>query len=91
MNQRCMMKKILLSNNGYSVPYLHQLILIKTNEQYIKIFHKYMVNFSNRIMDTHIKMDEGNLSLSYDYIHNGLTMLISDFEMCDFIKFNKSN
>lgn len=62
----------------------------KTNEQYIKIFHKYMVNFSNRIMDTHIKMDEGNLPLSYDYIHNGLTMLISDFEMCDFTKFNKS-
>lgn len=62
----------------------------RTKEAYLNIFNKHTALLLNRIMDTHINMeDDDNVDGAYNHVHHGLVTLISEFEKCDFTVFNK--
>lgn len=62
----------------------------RTNKEYINIFHKTMVMFSNRAMETFISTDQDNAMESFNYIQEAYNKLMSEFDLCDFTSFNKS-
>ncbi len=62
----------------------------KSNKEYLDLFSKNTRHFANRIMHTHIYGSFEQRDVDYMFIHQSLVNMVSDFEMCDFTSFTKS-
>lgn len=62
----------------------------RTTKEYIKTYQRYMSVFSNKLMEMRLDSDEDNFFGIVSDIQNSLSMLMSEFDKCNFTSFRKA-